>query len=158
MRVPISALRQPAQLHSVRLPRLRLRSDPLVRRTLASEVLRVKRAKGSPDGRADSYDAFFYVRPKKRNPKIAADKQLWAPHRRRASWMLDAIVLHFLGGRCCIVHYAMSARRMTVLIHLPLQNACVRENGCDFLSCPLCQEDRVFTDTRIHRAPDCPHH
>ena len=105
---------------------------------LASEVLRIKRAKGRPDCRADSYNAFFYVRPKKRNPQITSDKQLWAPQSRWASWMLDAIVLHFLGGRCCIVHHVMSgARRMTVLIHLPLQNACVREAGCEFLFPPL---------------------
>ena len=133
----ISALGQPAQLHRVRLPGLHLRTDALVRRMLASEVLGIKRAKGSPDCRADSYDAFFYVWSKKGNPQITPDKQLWAPHRRWASWMLDAIVLHLLGGRCCIVHHAMSAaRRMTVLIHLPLQNAFVREAGCEFLFPP----------------------
>ena len=159
MGAAILALGHPAQLHSVRLPRLRLRSDPLVRRTLASEVLRVKRAKGSPDGRADSYDAFFYVWPKERNPQITSDKQLRAPHRRWASWMLRAIVLHFLGGRGCIVHHAMSAaRRVTVLIHLSLKTPTFVRLDVNFLSWPWRREDRVFTDTRIHRASDCPHH
>jgi hypothetical protein len=35
---------------------------------LASEVLRIKRAKGSRYRRADSYDAFFYIWPKKGYP------------------------------------------------------------------------------------------
>ena len=144
MRAAISALGQPAQLHRVRLPRLRLGTDSLVRRSLASEILRIKRAKGSRDRRADSYDAFFYVWPKKRNPQITSDKQLRAPHRRWASWMLRAIVLHFLGGRCCIVHHPMSARCMTVLIHLPLQNACVRDTGCEFLIVALVSRGSGF--------------
>ena len=144
MRAAISALGQPAQLHSVRLPRLCLGTDYLVRRMLASEVLRIKRAKGRPDCRADSYNAFFYVRPKKRNPQITSDKQLWAPQSRWASWMLDAIVLHFLGGRCCIVHHPVSARCMTVLIHLPLQNACVRDTGCEFLIVALVSRGSGF--------------
>ena len=144
MRAAISALGQPAQLHSVRWPRLRLRSDPLVRRTLAGEILRIKRAKGSPDCRADSYNAFFYVWPKKRNPQITSDKQLWAPHRRWASWILGAIALHFLAGRCCIVHHAVAARCMTALIHLPLQNACVRETGCEFFIVALASRGSGF--------------
>ena len=145
MGAAILALGHPAQLHSVRLPRLHLRTDSLVSRILAGEVLNIKRAKGSPHGRADSYVAFFYVWPKERNPQITSDKQLRAPHRRWASWMLRAIVLHFLGGRCCIVHHAMSAaRRVTVLIHLPLQNACVRDTGCEFLIVALVSRGSGF--------------
>jgi hypothetical protein len=41
---------------------------------LTSEVLRVKCAKRRRDRRADPYDAFFHVRPKKGNPKITAEK------------------------------------------------------------------------------------
>jgi hypothetical protein len=78
---PLSAVGQPAQLHRVRLPRLEPRTDRLVRRMLASEVLRVKRAEGGPDRRADPHDAFFQVWPKKGNPKITPEKQLGAAHR-----------------------------------------------------------------------------
>ena len=74
-----------------------------------------------PDCRADPHDAFFHVWPKKRNPKITSEKQLWPAHRRWASRMLHAIMLHLLHGRCCIIHHATSTRRITVLIHLPLQ-------------------------------------
>jgi len=69
MRAAVSAFGQPAQLHRVRLPSLVRRADLLVRQRLASEVLRVKRAKGGPDCRADPYDAFFHVWPKKHNPQ-----------------------------------------------------------------------------------------
>jgi len=41
---------------------------------LTSEVLRVKRAKRGRDRRADPYDAFFHVWPKKRNPEITPEK------------------------------------------------------------------------------------
>jgi hypothetical protein len=97
------------------------RTVRLVRRPLASEVLRVKRAESGSDRRANPHNAFFHVRPKKGNPKITAEKQLRATHRGWASRMLHAIVLHLFHCRCCIIHYATSARRMTILIHLPLQ-------------------------------------
>jgi hypothetical protein len=97
------------------------RTVGLVRRPLASEVLRVKRAESGSDRRANPHDAFFHVRPKKGNPKITPEKQLRPAHRGWASRTLDAIVLHLLHCRCCIIHHATSARRMAVLIHLPLQ-------------------------------------
>jgi hypothetical protein len=97
------------------------RTVRLVRRPLASEVLRVKRAESGSDRRANPHNAFFHVRPKKGNPKITPEKQLRSSHRGWASRTLDAIVLHLLHCRCCIIHHATSARRMTVLIHLPLQ-------------------------------------
>jgi len=50
VRAAVSALGQPAQLNRIRLPSLDRRSDPLVRRPLTSEVLRVKRAEGGSDG------------------------------------------------------------------------------------------------------------
>ena len=121
MRAAVSALGQPAQLHRIRLPSLDRRTDLLVRPTLTSEILRVKRAESGPDCRADPHDAFFHVWPKKGNPKITPEKQLRAAHRRWASRTLNAIVLHLLHGRCCIIHHATSARRMTAFIHLPLQ-------------------------------------
>ena len=93
---PLSALGRAAQLHSVRLPSLDRRTDLLVRRTLASEVLGVKRAESGPDCRADPKDPFCHVGPKKRNPKITSEKQLWTAHRRGASRMLHAIVVHLL--------------------------------------------------------------
>jgi hypothetical protein len=46
---------------------------------------------------------------------------LRAAHRGWASRTLDAIVLHLFHCRCCIIHPATSARRVTALIHLPLQ-------------------------------------
>jgi hypothetical protein len=118
---PLSALGQPAQLHRIRLPRLHRRTDLLVRRPLASEVLRVKRAESGSDRRANPHNAFFHVWPKKGNPKITPEKQLRAAHRGWASRTLHAIVLHLLQCCCCTIHHATSARRMTVLIHLPLQ-------------------------------------
>jgi len=90
---------------------------------LPSEVLRIKRAESGADCRADPHDAFFHVWPKKRNPKITSEKQLWPAHRRWASRMLHAIMLHLLHGRCRIIPRATSAQRITVMIHLPLQNA-----------------------------------
>ena len=134
VRAAVSALGQPAQLNRIRLPSLDRRSDHLVRRPLTSEVLRVKRAESGPDRRANPDDAFFHVWPKKRNPKITSEKQLWPAHRRWASGMLHAIVLHLLHGRCCVIHHPTSARRITVLMHLPLQNARVREAGCEFFN------------------------
>ena len=122
-RAAVSALGHPAQLHRVRLPGLHLRTNPVVRRTLAGEVLGVKSPESRRDRRANPYDAFRHAWSKKGNPKIAAEKQLRTTHRGWASRMLQAIVLHLLHGRFCIVHHATSARRMTVLIHLPLQNA-----------------------------------
>jgi hypothetical protein len=118
---PLSALGQPAQLHRVRLPSLDRRTDLLVSRPLASEVLRVKRAESGPDRRANPDNAFFHVWPKKGNPKITPEKQLRAAHRGWASRTLDAIVLHLLHCRCCIIHHATSARGVTAFIHLPLQ-------------------------------------
>ena len=123
VRAALSALGQPAQLHRVRLPSLDRKTDLLARRTLASEVLRVKRSESGPDCRADPYDAFFHVWPKKGNPKIAAEKQLWTAHRRWASRMLHAIVPHLLHCRCRIIHHATSAPHVSALIHLPLTNA-----------------------------------
>jgi hypothetical protein len=61
LRAAVSAVGQPAQLYRISLSSLYRRTDLLVRRTLAGEVLHVKRAKGSPDRRANSYDAFFHV-------------------------------------------------------------------------------------------------
>jgi len=97
------------------------RTVRLVRRPLASEVLRVKRAESGSDRQANPHNAFFHVWPKKGNPKITPEKQLRAAHRGWASRTFDAIVLHLLHCRCCIIHHATSARRITVLIHLPLQ-------------------------------------
>jgi hypothetical protein len=121
VRAAVLALRQPAQLHRLRLPSLDRRTDLLVRRTLASEILRVKRAESGPDCRADPHDAFFHLWPKKGNPKITPEKQLRATRRGWASRMLHAIVLHLLHCCCCIIHHATSARCVTALIHLPLQ-------------------------------------
>ena len=81
----LSALGYPAQLPYVRASRLRLRSDTLVRRTLTSDVLRVKGAESGPNRRADPHDAFFHVWPEKRNPQIPSEKQLWSAHCRRTS-------------------------------------------------------------------------
>ena len=117
----LSALGQPAQLHRIRLPSLDRRTDLLVRRPLASEVLCVKRAESGPDRRANPDNAFFHVWPKKGNPKITPEKQLRAAHRGWASRTLDAIVLHLLHCRCCIIHHAASARGVTAFIHLPLR-------------------------------------
>jgi hypothetical protein len=64
LRPALSALRQPAQLHRVGLPWLHRRTDGLVRRTQASQVLRVERAEGGPDRRTDPHGAFFQVWPK----------------------------------------------------------------------------------------------
>ena len=97
------------------------RTVRLVRRPLASEVLRVKRAESGSDRRANPYDAFFHFWPKKGSPKITPEKQLRAAQRRWASGMLRAIVLHLVHGRCCIIHHATPAWRVTALIHLPLQ-------------------------------------
>jgi hypothetical protein len=122
VRAAVLALGQPAQLHRIRLPSLDRRTDLLVRRTLASEILRVKRPQSGPDRRADPHDAFCHVWPKKRNPKITPEKKLWPAQRRWASGMLHAIVLHlFHCCCCCIIHHATSARGATALIHLPLQ-------------------------------------
>ena len=121
VRAAVLVLGQPAQLHRIRLPSLDRRTDFLVRRTLTSEILRVKRAQSGPDRRADPHDAFCHVWPKKRNPKITAEKQLWPAQRRWASGMLHAIVLHLVRCCCCIIHRATSARGVTAFIHLPLQ-------------------------------------
>jgi hypothetical protein len=134
------------------------RTVHLVRRPLASEVLRVKRAEGCSDGRANPHNAFFHVWPKKGNPKITAEKQLWPAHRRWAPRMLHAIVLHLLHGRRRMIHHATSARRVSALIHLPLQTREFVRLDVNFFGVRPFSRDRIFTDTRIHRAPDCAHH
>ena len=153
----VLALGEPAQLHRITLPSLDRRTDLIVRRTLASKVLRVKRAESGPDCRANSHDAFCHAWTKKRNPKITAEKQLWPAQRRWASRMLHAIMFHLLHCCCCIIHHATSARSMTALIHLPLQTREFVRLDVIFLRLPV-SRDRIFTDTTIRRSPDCAHH
>jgi hypothetical protein len=121
VRAAVLALGKPAQLHRIRLPSLDRRTDLFVRRTLASEILRVKRVESGPDRRADPHDAFCHVWPKKGNPKITPEKQLWPAQRRWASGVLHAIALHLVRCCRCIIHHATSARGVTAVIHLPLQ-------------------------------------
>jgi len=99
VRAAVLALGQPARLHR----------------------MRVKRAESGPDRRTDPHDAFFHVWPKKGNPKITPEKQLWPAQRRWASGMIHTIVLHLVHCCCCIIHHATSARGVTALIHLPLK-------------------------------------
>lgn len=142
VRAAVLALGQPAQLHRIRLPSLDRRTDLLVRRTLASEILRVKRPESGPDRRADPHDAFCHVWPKKGNPKITPEKQLWPAQRRWASGMLHATVLHLFHCCCCIIHHATSARGATAFIHRPLQTREFVRLDVNFLAVvPLARSD-----------------
>lgn len=94
-----------------------------VRRTQCNEVLRVKCAERGRDGRPDPYDAFFHVWAKQCDPKIAANGEFGTAHGGRASRMSRAIILHFLNGRCRIVHGVPWTGSLTISVHLRLQRA-----------------------------------
>ena len=142
-------------MHGEGLLRLHRKIDLLVRRTQSTQVLRVECAEGCRDGWPDAYDALLYSGPKQCNPKIAAEEQLRAAHRGRAPGMGRAINLHLLDRLPCIVHEA-APTGMCPFLFISVYNARLREIGCEFLWPTFVQRRiRIFTDTRIHRAPDC---
>lgn len=71
----------------------------LSRWTQTSQVLHVEHAKCCFHIRADSDDALFHTRTKKRNPNAAAIEQSRTPHSHRASGMHHAIKLHLFHCR-----------------------------------------------------------
>jgi hypothetical protein len=123
VRARFSAIGRLVQMHgeeSVRLPR---RIDPLVRRMLPGQILRIKRAERCLDSGPDPYDALFHAWSKKRDPKIAAREQFGAAHSGRASGMGGAIKLHLFDRRCSIVRHVAPTRVVVVLIHPPVERA-----------------------------------
>ena len=94
-----------------------------VRRTQCYQILRVKCAERGRDGRPDPNNAFFHVWAEQCDPKIAANEEFGASHGGRASRMGRAIILHFLNGRCGIIHNAARMGSLTISVHLRLQRA-----------------------------------
>jgi hypothetical protein len=64
------------------------------------------------------------------------------------------MILHLLNGRCRMVHDAAPTGRMIVFVHLHPTTRASQRLDVNFLAV-LHYADRIFTDIRIHRAPDC---
>ena len=101
----------------------------------ARQILRIERAQSCRYSRPDPYDPFLNAWPEQRNPKIAAQRQLWTANGRRTAWMNDAIKLQLF--HCCgsVIHYVTSTRNLTVIfLHLCVERVPVRNWMCGFLA------------------------
>jgi hypothetical protein len=101
-------------------------TDLFVRRLNRNEVLRVECTERCCDGWPYPDDSLFHAGPKHGDPKIATKKQLGTAHGRRAAGMVRAIMFHFLGRRCGMIHDASRMGGLTICVHLPLQRLSMR--------------------------------
>jgi hypothetical protein len=95
--------------------------------------LAVERAKSSGDGRSNPEDSFFHAWTKKRNPKLAANKQARLAFRRWTAGVSFAIQVHLLHGSRGVVHDAASAGNLTIRLHLRVERTPWRRWMCVFV-------------------------
>jgi hypothetical protein len=137
-----SALGQPPQLHRVRLPRLHGELFVSLGGRWPARYCASNARRAAPTVKPIPTMPSSTFGPRRAIQRSPPEKQLRAAHRGWASRTLDAIVLHLLHCRCCIIHHATSARRMTVLIQLPLQTREFVRLDVNFLAVvPLARSD-----------------